>query len=296
MQTRTSALATVYERGGAPAWNRREVGEISLNSDATFERLLAEHRPKLLGFACARVHDADEAEDLVQNLYVKLWNKRSQFDESRPFEAWAKYWLGFLLKEFFRVRGRRLDLTVLERELPRLAADAGIELDDLAGIGGESRALFDREEARLEAGLIFERFLRQLPSVPHPPHQLVVFGYVKLLGWKPGTVALDLSDWEMAGLVQRLEIDFTGALPDRKAAFQPCSLRLQRATKLPIGKTMTDPNTRALYSQEFLALILGPTILWCFYTMSEDPAKNISEWCYSVRRRHVAAYAEFFDD
>lgn len=60
-------------------------------------------RGTLRSFLYAATRDLHEAEDLCQQVGAVLWRKFSQFDESRPFSAWA---VGIARMELLKWRDR----------------------------------------------------------------------------------------------------------------------------------------------------------------------------------------------
>jgi len=54
-----------------------------------FNRLMADLRPKLYRFALALTKRTDEAEDVVQEVGMKLWERRGELGVVRSFEAYA---------------------------------------------------------------------------------------------------------------------------------------------------------------------------------------------------------------
>ena len=54
-----------------------------------FNQLLEHLRPKLYRFALAITKRTDEAEDVVQEVGIKLWERRDELDELRSVEAYA---------------------------------------------------------------------------------------------------------------------------------------------------------------------------------------------------------------
>ena len=54
-----------------------------------FNRLMAELRPKLYRFALALTKRADEADDAVQEVSLKLWERHDELDALRSVEAYA---------------------------------------------------------------------------------------------------------------------------------------------------------------------------------------------------------------
>ena len=56
---------------------------------AGFNKLMTHLRPKLYRFALAFIRRTDEAEDIVQEIGLKLWEQRDELDELRSVEAYA---------------------------------------------------------------------------------------------------------------------------------------------------------------------------------------------------------------
>ena len=54
-----------------------------------FNQLMTHLRPKLYRFALAFIKRTDEAEDVVQEVGIKLWERRDELDKLRSIEAYA---------------------------------------------------------------------------------------------------------------------------------------------------------------------------------------------------------------
>ena len=50
---------------------------------------LAKVQLRLLGFICKLTGDIAASEDILQNVNVKIWEKRHEYDPARPFYTWA---------------------------------------------------------------------------------------------------------------------------------------------------------------------------------------------------------------
>jgi len=53
-----------------------------------FEELVTRLQRRVYGFAYHHVRDLDEAHDLAQEIFVKLFRNLARFDSERPFEPW----------------------------------------------------------------------------------------------------------------------------------------------------------------------------------------------------------------
>ena len=53
-----------------------------------FEELIRRLQRRVYGFAYHHLHDAEEAHDLAQEIFVKLYRNLGRYDVDRPFEPW----------------------------------------------------------------------------------------------------------------------------------------------------------------------------------------------------------------
>jgi len=53
-----------------------------------FEALVRNLQRRVYGFAFQQLRDFDEAQDLTQEIFVKLYRNLDRFDQERPFEPW----------------------------------------------------------------------------------------------------------------------------------------------------------------------------------------------------------------
>jgi RNA polymerase sigma-70 factor (ECF subfamily) len=53
-----------------------------------FEELVRRMQRRVYGFSYQQLRDLDEAQDLAQEIFVKLYRNLDRFDQARPFEPW----------------------------------------------------------------------------------------------------------------------------------------------------------------------------------------------------------------
>jgi len=58
------------------------------HTDILFEELFKSHYKRLHAYACTILNDEDEAEEIVQQMFVKLWEKRERLDEVQAVNAY----------------------------------------------------------------------------------------------------------------------------------------------------------------------------------------------------------------
>jgi RNA polymerase sigma-70 factor (ECF subfamily) len=66
-----------------------------------FAILVREHELGLSAFVRSCVHDAAEADDLVQETFVKAWHQLEAYDPARPFAAWLRGIARHKLADYF---------------------------------------------------------------------------------------------------------------------------------------------------------------------------------------------------
>ena len=106
------------------------------DSHLRFSRLLVANQPASHGFLVSLVQDPHAADDLLQELAGRLWNKFGEFDEGRPFVAWG---LGFARLVAMEWRRKQL-------RLPLPMDDATLVL-----LADEAEAHFEHHDERLDA-------------------------------------------------------------------------------------------------------------------------------------------------
>lgn len=81
-------LGALPRQAGPPArWE--EVARTAQRGDrAAFEALVRQYQRRVFGLAYQYLQDPDEAQDLAQEVFVRLYRNLRQYDAGRPFEPW----------------------------------------------------------------------------------------------------------------------------------------------------------------------------------------------------------------
>jgi RNA polymerase sigma-70 factor (ECF subfamily) len=100
-----SADATTLDPGIAPDAIAPLLAQVAAGRRDAFESLYRKTSPTLLGICLRVLRDRDEAEDVLQEVYVTVWSRAGQFDVGR---ARAMTWLGSIARNraIDRVRAR----------------------------------------------------------------------------------------------------------------------------------------------------------------------------------------------
>ena len=92
------------------------IGRVSLKDRAAFDLLYTAASPKLYGVCLRLLTDTSEAEDAMQDVFVKIWNKADYY---RPGDASAMGWLYAIARNHCldRLRSRTLPVRSMEQTL-----------------------------------------------------------------------------------------------------------------------------------------------------------------------------------
>ena len=91
----------------------------------SFENLFEKYYDKYFSFACALLHDTDAAEDVLQNVFLKIWLGRERLDENRSIE---NYLLVSVRNEIFDwLRLKYNQVVVHEEDVEKEDVSADIE-------------------------------------------------------------------------------------------------------------------------------------------------------------------------
>lgn len=122
-------------------------------TDAQFVDCLSSNQARLRAYAISMVRSPSDADDLLQNACLTLWEKREQYDSDRKFFPWA---CGFVLIEILRHRRKMAtDKLMFDAELINTLSEEYLADADaydmrretmhkcLAKLNGEDRGLLE---------------------------------------------------------------------------------------------------------------------------------------------------------
>lgn len=124
--------------------------QIAAGDERAFETLYRQTSSRLFGICLRLLPDRAEAEDVLQEIYVGIWNRAGQFDAGR---AGALGWLAAIArnKAIDRLRARPAPARHTSLDAIDLAADPAGSPDALAETAGD-RLRLDHCLERLEPG------------------------------------------------------------------------------------------------------------------------------------------------
>ncbi|MEM8600100.1 MAG: RNA polymerase sigma-70 factor [Bacteroidota bacterium] len=129
-------LLTTLQPAPDPGRMARWAASLRRGDGAAFEALFRALHPPLVRFAAGFVQSGAEAEDLVQEAFVRLWERRADIDPTLSVRAWLYRTVRNRALNQIRDRRRRADLLDAQPPRPTTTAAPDIAL--------EARALADR--------------------------------------------------------------------------------------------------------------------------------------------------------
>lgn len=100
------------------------------DSPDQFLRLLSIHEQQTQAFIFSLLHNWADAEDIAQEVRLKLWEQFDQYDSSKDFGAWART-IAYYHVLTFRKRSRRQPVLLSETALDLVAETYNADLDRL---------------------------------------------------------------------------------------------------------------------------------------------------------------------
>ena len=86
------AAADAFPMTGTPDARALAAGQLARQATGgdldAFEELVRRMQRRVYGFAYQHLRDLDEAHDLTQEIFVKLYRNLARYDAERPFEPW----------------------------------------------------------------------------------------------------------------------------------------------------------------------------------------------------------------
>jgi DNA-directed RNA polymerase specialized sigma24 family protein len=129
-------------------------------------------------------------------------------------------------------------------------------------------------------------FLRTTFAIGGYPWQLLTFGFVNLLGWKPGRVASELSDSDLNSLEESFETRYCEKSCLLTAQLRECLLALRKTMSMLVIAVLskTDKASRQRL-ERILTRMVGQTLLCDYYVRRERAAAMMSDWIDKVEVR-----------
>jgi len=211
--------------------------------------------------------------DMEQNTWKEMLQKISTYDSSKAsFYTFICYWANIIIKRYsFRA--------VIEMPISALKDQDGEETDEefLGRIGGQTQ-IFPSDECLDK----YNEFLEITFSQCGPPHQLITFGFNKLIDWGPQDIVKELSLVLLRELTERLISDFEGESKLPAYIVRNCFKPLKDKMDKKLKEVLEDEVSKNTYIN-LIENKTGKTVLKNYY--GKDPEHNISDWSDKVLKR-----------
>jgi len=104
-------------------WAIAPPGEQVMKASAEFVALITQSQQQLHAFICSIIWNPADADDVLQETNLALWEKAEEFDASRPFLPWAMRFAQIQARVYFKKNQRKKINFVIDDELIKLLAD-----------------------------------------------------------------------------------------------------------------------------------------------------------------------------
>ena len=111
----------------ADALDRADMEKLQTGQDAALNRLMERHATPVFHFLCRMTGNEDDANDLAQETFVRIFKSRESFRAEQNFSTWLYAIAANLARNHFRWRTRHPDIS-LEAENPATEQSIGSTL------------------------------------------------------------------------------------------------------------------------------------------------------------------------
>ena len=192
--------------------------EVRDDNAAAFEELVLRYQDRLLNILKHLVGDAGQAEDLAQDIFLRVYRSRKTYEPSAKFATWFFTIANNVVLNAMRSRSRRHEHTISSRDSGPLGARP---MDVLLTVssGQMPARLLDKAEMRDVVRMALE-------SIPERQRLAVLLCKFEGLSYADIATALDLTPQAVKSLLSRARINLreilqpyfdTGELPGRGA-------------------------------------------------------------------------------
>jgi RNA polymerase sigma-70 factor, ECF subfamily len=157
-----SSFAILVNEQGSQDHDFELLRQIAAGDRASFAEFYDRHSTLMFSVACKILNDTNEAEDVLQEAFMQIWEKAAKFD---PKLGKASSWAAIL------VRNKAIDRIRASQRRTRLAEEAGAEQASTAKVDDTANeAVYGHEKANMIQSAIVE-----LPSEQRQAIELAYF-------------------------------------------------------------------------------------------------------------------------
>ena len=160
------------------ASDREDMAQLAAGHSAALDDLMARHAPKLIRYLVRSLQDEEDADDLAQETFVRVYRNREKFNPTQRFSTWLYAIASNLVRDRFRYRSRH----------PEVSLDAEKDSDNesfVSSLEEQRPTPVERMEASERVAMI-RAAVQELPEELRLP--LILFEYEELSGPEIATV------------------------------------------------------------------------------------------------------------
>jgi RNA polymerase sigma-70 factor (ECF subfamily) len=117
--------------------DRADMGRLNAGHDAALNELMGRHGARLFHYLVRALQDAEEAADVAQEAFVRVYQNRARFDSRQVFSAWLYAIATNLVKDRYRYRARHPQVS-LDAENQETGRSFKEQLLDGAAVPGDN--------------------------------------------------------------------------------------------------------------------------------------------------------------
>jgi RNA polymerase sigma factor (sigma-70 family) len=138
----------------------QDMGRLAAGHDAALNELMERHAEKLFHYLFRSLQNEEDAADLAQETFVKVYQSRTRFDPSQKFSTWLYAIASNLVRDRYRWRSRHPQVS-LDAEQEATGRSFGESLPEDRPLPNESLQTEERAEAVRRAIAALPEELRQ---------------------------------------------------------------------------------------------------------------------------------------
>ena len=150
--------------------DRADMQRLVSGQDGALNDLIERHAPRLFNYLVRSLQNEEDASDIAQEVFVRLYQNRAKFDPSQKFTTWLYAIASNLVRTQFRFRGRHPQISL---DAPNAPTEARFLATTAGDTASPSQSLQEQETAGAVRSAIAE-----LPEELRTP--LLLFEYEDL--------------------------------------------------------------------------------------------------------------------
>jgi RNA polymerase sigma factor (sigma-70 family) len=237
----------------------------------------------LVGYIGTRVKNEEEAKELAQRTWEKCIRSKQNYNPTYSFYTFLRNCANWIILDYFIKTKRSREREILLSNFPELRE--GIREPDITILDSGRVATHSRIPSQ-DSLIIFTELLCMASCCEAKPHQLITFGYHKLLQWKRSEIFQNLSAQTLRELAKNLRNmyiscfqNLVGSLLDEmNDCFETLFQRLEKT----VAEVYTEHNYEALIMNHGHKKV-AESKLKDYY--GENPEHEITVWSNRIKQK-----------